>query len=251
MKSIKKINYFKNLVSLVSCFFVAIFILLNFASQAQDRRRDLNYYSILSKKVDNNIHLENFGHKKGIVETCYWDEQWRKSNILLVMDSILIRNVETRIDVRCNGLEVKYKGEIKAIPCYRVNFVQFIDNDDVFITENILKSSQKGFYKVMLDDKNMLLCGSEIEIVKANYNIALGVGNKHDMMVRKEKFFIYSQNGILIRMELSKGKMRKQFRDKPLLYDYLRENKTNPRDKVQLVKFIKFINKNNVDLILQ
>jgi hypothetical protein len=226
---------------------VAVFLLLNFSSHAQDRRRDLTYYSTLAKKVDN-TNLGVFGHKKKMVGTCYWDEQWRKANILLVMDSILIGNVETRIDVRRNEIEVKYKGEIKAIPSYRVNFVQFLDNNDAFITENVLKVSQKGFYSVIVDDKNSLICGSEIEIVKANYNIALGVGNKHDTMVKKDKYFVYSHKGSMIEIALSKSKIRKQFRDVPLLYDYLKKNKINPKDKDQLVQFIDFINKNNVDL---
>lgn len=244
----KKNKYPKNIMNLAVYSLVVVFVLLSFNSQAQDRRRDLKYYSTIAKKVDNNTHLNNFGHKKKTVGTCYWDEQWRKANIVLVIDSILIGDVETRIDVRRNELEVKYKGEIKLVPSYRVNFIQFLDNNDVFVTENVLKVSQKGFYKVMVDDKNMLLCGSKIEIVKANYNVALDVGNKHDTMVKKDEFFVYSQNGNLIHIELSKSKMRKQFRDKPVLYDYLKKNKINPKDKKQLVQFVDYINKNNVAL---
>lgn len=244
----KENNCQKSIMNTVMYSLVAVFVLLNFTSHAQDRRRDLNYYSKLAKKFDNSNQLGNFGHKKKMVGTCYWDEQWRKSNILLVIDSILIGDVETRIDVRRNELEVKYKGEIKAIPSYRVHFVEFIDNNDVFITENVLKISKKGFYRVMVDDKNILLCGSEIEIVKANYNVALGVGNKYDTTVKKDKFFVYSQNGKLIHIELSKSKIRKQFRDMPVLYDYLIKNKINPKDKNQLVQFVDFINQNNVDL---
>jgi hypothetical protein len=243
----KKWNYQEWITKVVMCSFVVVFVLLSFTGYAQDRRRDLDYYSKISKKV-NNSSLSDFGHKRNMLGTCYWDEQWRKANILLVIDSILLGDVETRIDVRRNELEVKFKGEIKAIASYRVSSLQFLDNNDIFITENVLKISQKGFYKLMVDDKNTLLCGAEIEIIKSNYNIALDVGSKHDTMVKKEKFFVYNQKGNLIHIGLSKSKIKKQFRDKPILYNYLKKNKINPKDNDQLVQFIDFVNENNVDL---
>ena len=81
MISAKKNNYRKGILKTAMYSLIAVFVLLSFTSYAQDRRRDLNYYSKIAKKVDNNIHLDNFGHKRNTLGTCYWNEQWRKSNI--------------------------------------------------------------------------------------------------------------------------------------------------------------------------
>ncbi|WP_282125333.1 hypothetical protein [Marinifilum flexuosum] len=231
---------------ILSVLMISLFLSLN--SYAQDRRRDLDYYSKLTKKVVNNTSLDRFGRKGKTVGSCYWNEQWRKADILLVTDSILIGDVESRIDIRRNELEVKYKGEIKVIPSFRINALQFIGDTGVYTTEGALKVREKGFYSILVQGKNTLLCGAELEIIKANYNIALGVGNKHDTMIKKDKFFIYCQEDSLIHLETSKGKLRKQFKETPIVSSYLKKNKINPRNKKELIQFVNFLNKNNVSI---
>lgn len=184
--------------------------------------------------------------KKSQVGTVYLCEDWKKADIYMVTDSSVIKGLETRIDLQRNELEIRFKGEVKVLPSYRIRNVVFIESKELYVTENILKSSQRGFYKVLVEDDNSLLCRYDIKIQSSNYNVQLDVGQKSSKIIKIHNYFVYGGTN-LIELGKTKGKLKNQFNEQPKLFNFIKENKINPKKEESLISFVGFLNANHLN----
>ncbi|BAX82026.1 hypothetical protein [Labilibaculum antarcticum] len=184
--------------------------------------------------------------KKSQVGTFYLCEDWKKTDIYMVTDSSIIKGMETRIDLRRNELEIKYKGEVKVLPSYRIRSIVFTDDEDLFVTENLLKSSQKGFYKVLIDDENSLLCKYNTKVQPSSYNMQLDAGKKSSSIIKVHSYFVCKGTS-LIELGKTRGKLKRQFNEQPKLYDFIKQNKINPKKEESLISFVGFLNENHLN----
>ena len=236
--------------------FLQIFVLGNINCHAQNRgfpgSPHMRIRTDLMRPFEGNVVYDpaklKLRHKSSLSGTCYLNESWMKSDIYMIIDSAIVKGLETRIDLSRNELEIKYKGEIKVLPSYQINRLIINDNGELFVTENILQTSEKGFYKVLIDDENSLLCKFETKIKPSTYNIQLDAGNKSDKII-KEKYYFLRNEGKLIKLERSKSKLKKQFINQTEIYNFVCENKINPKKEESLILLIEFMNKNHLKLI--
>jgi hypothetical protein len=203
------------------------------------------------KLFDGNVvkdpNMLNLRVKKSQIGSFYLCEDWKKADIYMVTDSFIIKGMETRIDLQKNELEIKYKGEVKVLPSYRIRSIVFTDNEEVYVTENLLESTEKGFYKILIDDDNSLLCRYNTKIQPSNYNIQLDAGQKSSKIIKEQSYFVYKGTS-LIELEKTKSKLKKQFNENPKLYDFINLNKINPKKEESLISFVSFLNENHLNV---
>ncbi|MDQ1771485.1 hypothetical protein GQR60_09765 [Labilibaculum sp. A4] len=214
---------------------------------ASSMRIEANSMKLFGGNVVNDPNKLNLSRKKTQIGSFYLCDDWKKADIYLVTDSSVIKGIETRIDLQRNELEVKYKGEVKVLPSFRIRSIVFNIDEDLFITECILKSSQKGFYKVLVDDENSLLCRYNTKIQPSNYNIQLDAGQKSSKIVKEQNYFIF-KGADLIQLGKTKSKLKKQFNKRPKLYDFINQNKINPKNERSLVQFVDYLNNQKIQL---
>ncbi|PKQ60482.1 hypothetical protein BZG02_19205 [Labilibaculum filiforme] len=185
--------------------------------------------------------------KKSQIGTFYLCEDWKKADIYLIADSSVIKGMETRIDLQKNELEIKYKGEVKVLPRYRVKSIIFTDGEEQFVTDIFLKLTEQGFYKVIIDDDNSLLCRYDAKLQASNYNVQLDVGQKSSRVIKEKSYFVYKGTS-LIELGKTKSKLKKQFNEQAELYDFILKNKINPKNEQSLISFIDFLNENHLNV---
>ncbi len=183
--------------------------------------------------------------KKSQIGSYYLNEEWKKADIYMVMDSSVVRDMETRIDLRTNELEIKYKGEVKVLPSFRIRSVVFTKDKSLFVTETLLKSSQKGFYEVLVDDDNTLLRKYDTKLMSPNYNVQLDAGSKSSKVVKEQSYFVFNDLGI-VKLAKTKNKLKKQLNKQTEVFNFIDENKINPKKEVNLISLVNFLNKNHL-----
>lgn len=198
-------------------------------------------------KIETNTMITEIAYAKKVVGSFYLDTAWNTSDVYLVRDSIILKGLETRLDLRNNVLEIKYKGELKTLPTFRIRSVFYPVSNSLFVTESVLKSSNSGFYKILVDDEKSLLCKYDTKISPATYNVALNTGSRDDKIEKEKHYYLYNESE-LIELENSKSKLKKQFKTKTDLLTYLKSHKTNPKNEFSLIQFVDYINQNQLQL---
>lgn len=209
-------------------------------------RIEANSMKLFHGNIVNDPNILNLRTKKSQIGTFYLCEDWKKADIYMGADSSVIKGMETRIDLRRNELEIKYKGEVKVLPSYRVRSIVFTDSEELYITENFLKSTEKGFYKVLIDDDSSLLCRYNTRIQASNYNIQLDAGQKSSKVIKEQSYFVYKGTS-LIELGKTKSRLKKQFNEQPKLFNFIMENKINPKKEESLISFVEFLNTNHLN----
>lgn len=239
-------NSIKSIRCLLSISFLLLYSLCN-GQNYSNRQFSINALTTAGIKIETTPEINKFGKKSNMKGSCYLDKEWLRADIFMAWDSVIYKDVQTRIDLRRNEVEVKTNDKIGIIPSFRVHSVFFPDSKTLLITEYPLKSEKKGFYKVLVDGNNALLCKYEIEIKPSNYNIALQVGNKNDTMIKVKNYYLY-RDGELIAIGKSKGKLKKQFQSNDEAMKFISTNKINPKNEESLMKFFEFANQENLSL---
>jgi len=208
-------------------------------------RIEANSMKLFHGNVVNDPNKLNLRRKKTQIGSYYLNEDWKKADIYMITDSAIVRNMETRIDLRTSELEIKYKGEVKVLPSYRVRSVVFTKDKSLFVTETLLKSSQKGFYEVLVDDENTLLRKYDTKLMSPSYNIQLDAGNKSSKVVKEQSYFVFNDLGI-VKLARTKNKLKKQMNNQKEVFNFIDENKINPKKETNLIFLVKFLNENHL-----
>ena len=208
-------------------------------------RIQVNSMKVFQGNVVNDPNMLKMRRKKSQIGSYYLNEEWRKADIYMVIDSSIVRDIETRIDLRSNELEVKYKGDIKVLPSFRIRSVMFTEANSLFVTETFLKSSQKGFYEVLVDDENSLLRKYDTKLQPSNYNIQLDAGNKSSKIIKQQSYFVFNDLGI-VKLAKTKSKLKKQLIKQTEVFNFIDENKINPKKEQNLISLVNFLNKNHL-----
>lgn len=197
--------------------------------------------------VPSSFKINSIGGSRLTIEAFYLDSVWAQTDVYLVMDSMILKGLKTRIDLKNNLLEVKCDDEIKVFPSFRIRSIFYPKSETTFVTENILKVVQKGFYKIVVTNDKSLLCRYDAKMLRSNYNVLLDVGDNKDKIVKNKNYFLFSNNK-LVRLKKSSKKIRKQFKTNPIVADYLSKHETNPKLEYSLIQFTDYLNIKEVQL---
>lgn len=212
-----------------------------------ENKIDLEFLNDTNKKGTSRSVLQNLAHNKSQNKVCYLSNKWRKADVYFMEDDLLVRNLPIRVDIKRNEIEFQQDGVLKAIASYRIKAIRFTDTKDVIISEKLIGVQNRGFYRVLLENNYSLLCKYDIKVKKANYNVALAVGNKDASYIKDEKYFVY-RNHTLIKLEKSKKKLKQHFSKQKDIYNFIKNNKLNPHKEDQLIDLVNFINENKLEI---
>ena len=179
-------------------------------------------------------------YKSGLLGTPYLNEEWENADIVLSHDDLLVKDIPIRIDLSNNWIEVKLKEKVFLLYIDDTHSFYLKNSDDAFITGNsIAKNSPEGFYKVIYNEKSSLFCRYSTAIKKATYIPAFNVGEKDDKIVIEKIYYAFLNNQ-LIELEKNKKKLMLQFKSNNKINTFIKQNKTNPKNEQDLIKFIKY-----------
>lgn len=176
-----------------------------------------------------------------VVGDTYLDTHWKKANVMLYEKEALIEGFPMRYDMRLDELEFKGKNGIKVLagnkvksfvwadsisrsPSYFINGKAFRNEDDVPFT---------GFFEVLTEGSVPLLKKTNVDIKKANYNLALNVGSPDDKILKKNKYYVLMENR-LVELPGSRKKFLSIFNDNLALEKFIRQNALSISDEHEL-----------------
>jgi hypothetical protein len=234
-------SHFKAFIGVLSLFLVL------FCQSSFGQTGSLVDIPTFGGQMPNNLKVTTIGSAKTVTGSFYLDSEWTEADVYLVMDSMIIKGLKTRIDLRNNLLEVKCDDGIKVLSSFRIRSIFYPKSKTIFVTENALKIDQRGFYKIVVNNDKSLLCRYDTEILRSNYNVQMAIGDKNDQIVKNKNYFLFS-NTKLIKLKHSRKTIKKQFKSKPIVLDYLSKHKTNPKIENSLIQFTDYLNIQNIEL---
>lgn len=230
-------------------FLILVFSVSAFSLSAQEKVVVVGGSSIapFSKSVNINTKITEIAYQKRLVGSFYLNDDWAKTDVYLKMDSAVLRDIHTRIDLRNNVLEIKTKDDTLVLPTYRIKSLFYKEKASLFVTENIVKSPTKGFFQVLVDDKYSLLCQAKVKVEPSDFNIITNTGSRDDKIIQSESYYLFTGE-TLLELEKSKGKFKKQFGKNEKMSQFLNQHKVKPKSKTFLIDLVNFINVENLDI---
>ncbi|WP_372644185.1 hypothetical protein [Ancylomarina sp.] len=239
----------KSILFIYRVFLILTFFISTLSLSAQEKVIVVGGTSAapFSRGVSKTSKINEIAYQKRLLGSFYLDDDWAETDIYLMNDSIVLRDLNTRIDLSNNVLEIKTKEDTLVLPTYRIKRILLKETAKVFVTENIVKSSTNGFYQIIVDGKYSLLCQPKVKVERADFNIITNSGSRDDKIIQQEYFYLFV-DGNLIKLEKSKGKFKKQFKNNKEIEMYCSQQKVKPKDKAFLIELVKFINEEKLDL---
>jgi hypothetical protein len=175
---------------------------------------------------------------------CIYNE-WNKAEIYM-KDSTVLREVNVRLDVKDQRLEIEHNHEVKLLPFRNVLAVSLHKANGIkeeYINTNAFKGKdgQNGLVRLMYEGEVMLLCEIKPEVISADYNAALDVGRKDNEVVLKKKYFIVKDKSWI-----EVGKNNSRFRSEMIrifgteIETYIKN--TNTRKEESILELVKELN---------
>ncbi|MFC5272234.1 hypothetical protein [Adhaeribacter terreus] len=221
--------------------FICFSLFIAFGSQAQNATPNLRN-PVLDEQFF--IVREWISPKEKSLKTVYLFEAWNNGTIYL-KNKQTIKGYKLNYDMEKDLIEIETKDGIKVLPGNRVkqfnlekpgqsDSMQFV-NTDAFPVENVYSF---GFYEVVNSGPKMqVLKKTDVEIIRANYNLITNSGSKTDKITKKEKVYLAENN----KVTLIKGNNFEVFgRKADAVEKYAKTHKLKlkrPEDAVKLVDY--------------
>ena len=132
-------------------------------------------------------------------------------------DSTKLSDLNVKIDLKSNNIEIEYNNAVKILPVSRILAVkmtgaagpeEYINGITLGGTENLYKNQ---FLQVLHQDTVMLLCKFYHEIIRgtANPNPALHIGKQDDKIILK-KTYVIAKGDAMVASALGKAKFKEE-----------------------------------------
>ncbi len=181
-------------------------------------------------------------YQSSIKGSGYLYENWVMADVMMAGQKEIFRDLMVKIDVQHNLLERQYNDEIKLLNASQTISFTVKSDKDTFLTRNALDPNYpNGFFKVLYNGEVRLLIHYLTDIKKANYNVALDVGNKDDEIIIVNQYYVILE-GDLLPVETTRKKLIRQFDSNNQVGDYIRDKKINPKNEEDLINLVQYIN---------
>ncbi|MEQ8244092.1 hypothetical protein [Fulvivirga sp.] len=188
----------------------------------------------------------------------YYSPEWARGNVQL-SQSRLLSNQILRYDTYNNTIELKSikTNRVLLLLCNDVISFDMTDSSGFnhkFINSNKFPSIEEknarsldGFFEILVDDEFIkLLSKTTTSILKSNYNMALGVGEKNDAVIKTESFYIFRNNSLLEVPKRKRVFLEYFSSEENKLAEFMNEEKLRVTDKEDLIKLVKFLTPNDL-----
>ena len=184
----------------------------------------------------------------------YLDSEFKEGSFELTVSPKVYDDMVIRYDLRSNLIEINYDDGVRGLDGNKVKYFDLKTSTNKYkryVNVNQLKGSGDDmptniFLEVILDGAVPLYSYEKITIKKADYNVALNVGNKNDQILKKPVYLSIVDGKAI---ELTKGKNSNVFSLLPgkenELKAYAKANKIKPKDVEGYVAIINKINSMN------
>jgi len=130
-----------------------------------------------------------------VVGDSYITKEWNVATIMLADSEKIIEGYPVRYDIKAAVLEIKSKNGIKVLNSKSIKSLVWLDSLQLphyFINAGSFKEdgvSQSGLVEILVDGEVTLLNKYSVEIIKPNYNIAMGSGSKDTKVIARSTFY--------------------------------------------------------------
>ena len=199
-----------------------------------------NTFNPFGTPVGDYMRVYEIPLNRGLTGTPYLYKEWQNADITFLKDDLLVKDIQVKIDVRNNWLEVNLEGKVYVLDADDTYSLFFKEKNITFITRNALnKNGPQGFFEVIYNDKSSLFCYYSASIKQSNYIPALDAGEEDDQIVIKKSYYAFI-NMQLIELEKKRRKFTKQFNLNEEMNTFFSQNRINPKNEQDLIKFIKY-----------
>lgn len=141
-----------------------------------------------------------------LVGDSYITKVWNVATIMLADSEKIIEGYPVRYDIKAAVLEIKSKNGIKVLNSKNIKSMVWLDSLQLphyFVNAESFKENgiqQSGLVEILVDGEVTLLTKFSVEIIKPNYNIAMGSGSKDTKIIPRSNFYS-TQGGELTRIK--------------------------------------------------
>ena len=141
-----------------------------------------------------------------LVGDSYITKVWNVATIMLADSEKIIEGYPVRYDIKAAVLEIKSKNGIKVLNSKSIKSMVWLDSLQLphyFVNAESFKEDgvqQSGLVEILVDGEVTLLTKFSVEIIKPNYNIAMGSGSKDTKIIPRSTFYS-AQGGELTRIK--------------------------------------------------
>ena len=141
-----------------------------------------------------------------VIGSVYLNDEWLTSNIYLkrgLFPADRIEKVAIKVDLMTNTIELKTEEGIKVLDQAKVDKFEWFNPQtntrEVYINGNhfTLNGTKFDNFCTVYGNRGRLVKWSYVELQKADYNVALDVGNKEDRFIKKSKFYLLKDNELI------------------------------------------------------
>jgi len=183
-----------------------------------------------------------------VVGDTYFNSEFRPSWVVLYDKKQVIKEYQSKYNALQDEFEFSVGTDIKTLQGRKVSLVKYFDlqgtDTSVFVNGREFKiggSHSSGFYELLVDGKVSLLKGIEIEILKPNYNVALGTGSTDTRYLKRFRWY-YSVNGELTAIKSNRS-LKALDKIAPGVSEFIFQNRIKSDEETDLVRLFQEINK--------
>ncbi len=175
----------------------------------------------------------------------YYNDVWYTGTIKLFSGEE-VQAYPLKYDMKMNQIDIKVNESVKIISIGAVKEIIWVNptgQSEVLRNISMYKNIEGyGFFSVLSEGKLSLLKKTELNLLDANYNTAMDVGSQSDKYVKKEIYYIKSEDKIS-QIKKRKKTFLNKFEDKAEKVElFASENNLNFKDDVDLEKIFNYYN---------
>ncbi len=203
-----------------------------------------NSQNPFASKITVGSTIREIKYESTLKGTNYLYKDWVLADIVFSEDGSVMKDQLTKLDIKNNLLEIKDNDQVKVFNANQVYSVVLKLNADTFITKKAINvENPDGFLKILYNTNSSLLCHYSTKIKRANYNVALDVGDRDDEIVLHKTYYAFMK-GNLIKLENTRRKLLKQFQSDEKIITFINENKINPKKEEDIIELLRFYDTN-------
>lgn len=182
-----------------------------------------------------------------IIGSTYLDDNWQQARIVLKTGAV-VENCIVRIEIEQANVEIKFKDDTKFV---NLSKVDYINTANVNGTQSTIRSAKfythedvplEGVVSVeYMGKKYGVIKHFYIEVLQANYNVAMDVGSKDHRIVKKERVYVSKGNLLFDGRSSDKKLIKKLGLDKKETLQLIKDNKLNLSHETDLIAFVKLL----------
>lgn len=146
----------------------------------------------------------------------YYNDNWYIGTIKLFSGEE-IKDYPLKYDMKMNQIDIKVNETVKVVSIGAVEEIEWVKTngqvESLINLSNLDNVNIHGLFTVISEGKLSLYKKVELELLESNYNIAVDAGNEDNTYLKKNRYYIYSDNKIHS-IKIRKNKILKKFKEK-------------------------------------